>query len=234
LQTITKKHGYAVVTPILAGTGGSTFQMKPRPANKPFFTLLSQNRTNVIRPLLAPVIIRQFGNSVGHAVNSPSGTITAGGGGKSQLLAPTLIQMGYGERPGQAPRVLKLENPLGTVTAGGGKFAVTTAFLAKHYGGNYTGPGVGVDEPAHAVTTVDHHALVTSHLVMLRGTCKDGRVVNAPAPGLTAGGLHVGNVETTLTTEEGGEYPHAAAVREFLRKRRFWVRGNRRHRLPDH
>lgn len=53
---------------------------------------------------------------------------------------PTLIQMGYGERPGQDPRVLQLDNPLGTVTAGGNKFATVSAFLAKHYGGNYQGP----------------------------------------------------------------------------------------------
>lgn len=50
---------------------------------------------------------------------------------------PTLIQMGYGERPGQDPRVLQLDNPLGTVTAGGNKFATVSAFTAKHYGGNY-------------------------------------------------------------------------------------------------
>lgn len=37
---------------------------------------------------------------------------------------------------------------------------------------------------------------------MLRGTCRDGRVVDAPAPGLTAGGLHVGNVETHLAVDE--------------------------------
>jgi len=36
-------------------------------------------------------------------VDEPSATVTAGGGGKSQLVMPTLIQMGYGERPGQAP-----------------------------------------------------------------------------------------------------------------------------------
>lgn len=59
-----------------------------------------------------------------------------------------------------------------------------------------------MDAPAHTVTTTDHHGLVTSHLVMLRGTCRDGRVVDAPAPGLTAGGLHVGNVETHLAVDE--------------------------------
>ncbi|GAL60329.1 putative C-5 cytosine-specific DNA methylase [Pseudescherichia vulneris NBRC 102420] len=205
LQTITKTHGYAIATPVMAplfaGTGGSTFQMKPRPVDKPFFTLLTQNRTNVIAPVLAPLIARQFGASVGHRADEPSATVTAGGGGKSQLVTPTLIQMGYGERPGQDPRVPGLHKPLGTVVAGGGKFGLVAANLVKHFGGNYQGAGVALDEPAHTVTTTDHHGLLTSHLVMLRGTCKDGRVVDTPAPGLTAGGLHVGEVKTTLAVE---------------------------------
>ncbi|EHZ8827378.1 DNA cytosine methyltransferase [Salmonella enterica] len=196
LQTITKTHGYALVTPFIAGNGGSEYQAKPRPLDKPAHTILKQSRAC----LVAPVIARQFGASVGHRADEPSATITAGGGGKSQLVTPTLIQMGYGERPGQEPRVLRLDNPLGTVTAGGNKFATVSAFLAKHYGGNYTGPGVSMDEPAHSVTTVDHHAVVASHLVKLRGTCRDGQRLDVPMPTITAGGQHVGEVRTFLET----------------------------------
>lgn len=221
LQTITKTHGYAIATPVMAplfaGTGGSTFQMKPRPVDKPFFTLLTQNRTNVIAPVLAPLIARQFGASVGHRADEPSATVTAGGGGKSQLVCPTLIQMGYGERPGQEPRVLQMNNPLGTVTAGGNKFAMVAANLVKHYGGNYTGPGIGLDEPAHSVTTVDHHALVASHLVKLRGTCRDGQCTDRPMPTVTAGGLHVGEVKTTLAVEVYDKQ-RADQVLTFLRQ----------------
>lgn len=186
----------AALTPFLAGNGGSEYQAKPRPLNKPAHTILKQSHAC----LVAPIIARQFGASVGHRADEPSATITAGGGGKSQLVTPTLIQMGYGERPGQEPRVLKLDNPLGTVTAGGNKFATVSAFLAKHYGGNYSGPGVGLDEPTHSVTTVDHHAVVASHLVKLRGTCRDGQSLDAPMPTITAGGQHVGEVRTFLET----------------------------------
>lgn len=165
--------------------------------------------------MVAPVIARQFGASIGHRADEPSATITAGGGGKSQLVTATLIQMGYGERVGQSPRVLNLGKPLGTVTAGGNKFAVTTAFLAKHYGGNYTGPGVALDEPAHSVTTVDHHALVTSHLVKLRGTCRDGQRTDEPMPTITAGGQHVGEVSALLAANDYDER-RADQVKEFL------------------
>lgn len=203
----------AALTPFVAGNGGSEYQAKPRALDKPAHTILKQSRACVV----APVIARQFGASVGHRADEPSATITAGGGGKSQLVMPTLIQMGYGERPGQAPRVLSLDNPMGTVTAGGNKFATVSAFLAKHYGGNYQGAGVGMEEPMHSVTTVDHHAAVTSHLVMLRGTCRDGRVVDAPAPGLTAGGTHVGEVKTMLAVE-GYDEERAQLVLEFMRE----------------
>ncbi|SUW63456.1 DNA (cytosine-5-)-methyltransferase [Buttiauxella agrestis] len=163
-----------ILSPFLAGNGGGEYQAKPRPLDKPAHTILKESHACVV----APVIARQFGNSIGHQIDEPSATITAGGGGKSQLV---------------------------------------TANLVKHFGGNYSGPGVSMDEPVHSVTTVDHHALVTSHLVMLRGTCKDGRVVDAPAPGLTAGGLHVGNVETYLAVDEYDEQ-RAEQVSAFLRE----------------
>ncbi|WP_312465545.1 DNA cytosine methyltransferase [Atlantibacter hermannii] len=203
----------AALTPFLAGNGGSEYQAKPRPLDKPAHTILKESRSCVV----APVIARQFGASIGHRADEPSATITAGGGGKSQLVTSTLIQMGYGERPGQQPRVLQLDNPLGTVTAGGNKFATVSAFLAKHYGGNYSGPGVGLDEPAHSVTTVDHHAVVASHLVKLRGTCRDGQRTNEPMPTITAGGLHVGEVETMLAVESYDEQRAAQAL-AFLRE----------------
>ncbi len=210
LQTITKKHGYAVAVPHLTKfRTGATGQNVTDPAH----TILKQSRAC----LVAPVITRQFGASIGHRADEPGATVTAGGGGKSQLTTATLIQMGYGERPGQQPRVLQLGKPLGTVTAGGGKFAITSAFLAKHYGGNYTGPGVGLEEPAHSITTVDHHAVVASHLVKLRGTCRDGQPVSEPMPTITAGGLHVGEVKTTLAVDEYDEH-RAQQTLEFLRE----------------
>lgn len=249
LQTITKTPGYAIavphLTPFLAGSGGSEYQAKPRPLDKPVHTILKQSRACVV----APVIARQFGASTGHRADEPSATITAGGGGKSQLVVPTLIQTGYGERPGQHPRVPGLDKPLGTVVAGGCKHAVVGAFLAKHYGGNYTGPGVGLDEPTHSVTTVDHHAVVaahlmvnntghpggsvdspahtvttgnhhavvTSHLVHLRGFCKDGQKMDQPVPTITAGGQHVGEVKTTLAVEHYDEQ-RAQQTLAFLRE----------------
>jgi len=203
----------AALSPFLAGNGGSEYQAKPRPLDKPAHTILKESRSCVV----APVIARQFGASIGHGADEPSATVTAGGGGKSQLVTSTLIQMGYGERLGQQPRVLQLEKPLGNVVAGGGKFGLVAANLVKHFGGNYQGAGVPLDEPAHTVTTTDHHGLVTSHLVKLRGTCRDGQRTDEPMPTITAGGLHVGEVETMLAFESYDEQ-RADQVLAFLRQ----------------
>lgn len=90
-------------------------------------------------------------------------------GGHHAVIAPTLIQTGYGERTGQAPRVPGLDKPLCTVVAGGAKHALVCAFFAKHFGGNYTGPGAPMTDPMHTVTTQDHHALVTAFLTKYYG-----------------------------------------------------------------
>ncbi|EOC9359679.1 DNA cytosine methyltransferase [Enterobacter hormaechei] len=221
LQTITKKHGYAIAVPHLTKfRTGATGQEVTEPV--PTITSGTSKRPGgnghalgMVEAALTPFVGRQFGASVGHRADEPSATITAGGGGKSQLVMPTLIQMGYGERQGQEPRVLQLDNPLGTVTAGGNKFATVSAFLAKHYGGNYQGAGVSMDEPMHSVTTVDHHAAVTSHLVKLRGTCRDGQRTDQPMPTVTAGGTHVGEVKTLLAVD-GYNEQRAQQTLEFL------------------
>jgi DNA (cytosine-5)-methyltransferase 1 len=160
------------------------------------------------------VIARQFGNSIGHRADEPGATVTAGGGGKSQLVSATMIQMGYGERKGQAPRILQIGKPLGTVTAGGNKFAVVAANLVKHFGGNYSGSGLALDEPVHTVTTTDHHALVTSSIVKMRGT-NIGQPTDTPLQTVTAGGLHFGEVRTMLAENEYDEH-RAGQVAAFL------------------
>lgn len=77
--------------------------------------------------------------------------------------------------------------PLRTICANvkGGHFALVTAFLAKHYGGNYSGPGVNLRDPMGTITTVDHHALVQAFLVKFYGNEKDGCDLNSPMHTIT-------------------------------------------------
>lgn len=89
--------------------------------------------------------------------------------------AHTLVQTGYGERKGQAPRALDLGSPMGTIVAGGAKQALVAAFLAKHYGGNET-PGSSLERPFDTITCKDHHALVAAFLTKFYGTGTGQRV----------------------------------------------------------
>lgn len=91
--------------------------------------------------------------------------------GSTALSASTLIQTGYGERPGQAPRVPGLDKPLGTLV-GGQKHALVTAFMAKHYGG-VVGHGLH-GEPLHTVTPSDHNSLVTASMVTIDNKSSTG------------------------------------------------------------
>lgn len=116
------------------------------------------------------------------------------------LAVPTLVQTGYGERAGQAPRVPGLDKPLGTVV-GGQKHALVAAFLAKHYGGVV---GTDLRQPAGTVTTVDHHALVAASMVKLRGT-SSAVPASDPLHTISAGGEHHAAVAAFLTAYYGSD-----------------------------
>lgn len=115
---------------------------------------------------------------------APLATITTAKRGEQALVAATLIQTSYGERPSQAPRVPGLGKPLGTVVAGGTKHAVVAAFLAKHYGGHES-PGASLDKPTSTITTQDHHHLVTAQLVGCGGRAAQSRPRDAGEPAAT-------------------------------------------------
>jgi len=83
---------------------------------------------NCAAPALVPVThTRDTAFDVTNALR----TITTAKGGETALMAAHLVQMGYGERPGQAPRSLDPRGSLGTITAGGQKFAAAGAFLVQ-------------------------------------------------------------------------------------------------------
>ena len=95
------------------------------------------------------------------SVRDPVGTVTASGGGQAVAMG-TLVQMGYGEREGQAPRALDARQPLGTVV-GAGKFAAVTAFVEQANGGFNATPARDAREPLSTSTaTGSQQRLVTA------------------------------------------------------------------------
>ena len=150
-------------------------------------------------------------------VDQPLNTVTAWPrGGSFALASPSLVQVGYGERAGQSPRVPGLGKPLGTVVAGGIKHAVTTAFLEQANGGFNTMHSRGMDETVSTVTnTGSQQRLVTANLVTLRKN-STGRGMDAVVPTLTAGAEHHALVECTLSPEvEAGALRCAAFLMKY-------------------
>lgn len=140
------------------------------------------------RPFIVPVTHQ--GSDRLHSVDDPFRTITAARRGELAFASPSLIQVGYGERTGQSPRVPGADKPLGTVVAGGGKHAVATAFLEQANGGFNTMLSRGMDQTVSTVTNSgSQQRLVTANLVHLRGNC-DARDVEDPLHTVSAGGTH--------------------------------------------
>jgi DNA (cytosine-5)-methyltransferase 1 len=132
------------------------------------------------------VPVTHHGDNRVHSINEPLRTVTSAQRGEFALAAPTLIQTGYGERPGQAPRVPGLDKPLGTAVDGQ-KHALVAAFLAKHFGDRGQRPGSQMDEPVSTVTTSDHNALVSAHVTKFRSG-STGTTLDEPLHTITAGG----------------------------------------------
>ncbi|NOK06213.1 MULTISPECIES: DNA cytosine methyltransferase [Myxococcus] len=184
--------------PFIVGCGGRAGQTPPTPVGAPVGTITAKND----RALVVPSIVKvNHGGQAdrGEPIDAPLSTVTAARRGHA-LVAPTLVQTGYGERPGQRARYLDLHEPLGTVVADGQKHALVTSFLAKHYGGVVGVPFDG--RPMDTITATDHHSLAAATLLKVQGESA-GWDVRTPMPTIVAGGNHVAEVRAFLTTYYG-------------------------------
>lgn len=168
-------------------------------------------------PFILP--ITHTGSDRVNDVRAPLRTITTSHRGEHALVAPTLVQMGYGERPGQAARALDLQQPLGTVVAGGLKHGLAAVYLAQQNGGfnDLRGtPGRDAREPVSTISSKgSHQQVVAAHLATLRhhSTGTDAR---DPLSTMTAGGEHHALVECTLSPElESGALRVAAFLMRY-------------------
>ncbi|MDH0308486.1 DNA cytosine methyltransferase [Aeromonas caviae] len=188
LQTITQSPGFAVVQPTLAPfitEFANASNQRNMPTDEPLRTICAQVKGGHFA-LVAPVIARQFGNSVGQSVEDPLGTVMAKAD-KSQLVTAFLAKHYTGvvgaELTQPLPTVTTVDHnalvtshlvklrgtcqhgqpvtePMPTVTAGGLHIGEVRAFLLKYYGTNIGHPA---DEPLQTVTTKHRFGLVTVH-----------------------------------------------------------------------
>lgn len=157
----------------------------------------------LVVPTLAPFITEHANGSSQRnmAASDPLRTQCAQvKGGHFALVAPTLVQTGYGEREGQKPRILDLHQPLGTVVSCGQKHALVAAFLAKHFSGVI---GAELTNPLPTVTATDHNSPVAVHLLNLKGSDRRSRRADEPLSTVCAGGTHAAAVAAFLAPYYG-------------------------------
>lgn len=103
--------------------------------------------------VVAANVVRQFGNSDAASANEPVGTVTAGGGGKTQLVASNLVKL-RGTCKDRQP----LDQPCATISAQGTHLAEVRAFLVKYY--SEGGQDQSLFDPIHTIPTKDRMGLV--------------------------------------------------------------------------
>ena len=149
---------------------------------------------------LAPVLSRQFGNSIGQSVDAPHPTITQCN--HDALVKAVCIAKHYGGVVGHG-----MQQPLGTVTSID-HHSLVSACLTKYYGKSAC---AGVGEPLHTLTSKEHMALTSACLVKYYGTAKAADV-GKPMHTITAK-ARMGLVGAQM----GGEAGRYEQVQEFLR-----------------
>lgn len=175
-------------------------EFRGQPINEPLRTQTTENRHALVTAQLEPVASQSD-----DAVDDEDIT----------LAAPHII--GIDHRGAGDSCAWHVKAPITTITAEARHAVVSTklapvgtskkvtdnrkkvtAFLKKYCGKELTGKvlrkGAGGDSP---------DLVEASHLVKLRGTCKDGQPVTKPMPTFTAGGTHVAEVRSYMVKYNG-------------------------------
>jgi len=191
--------------------GRSIFD-RPRPLADATMRRIAKGLVRHVLEADEPFFLTEFANASNGrtwSAGEPLRTQCAGvKGGHFALVAPTLVQTGYGERPGQSPRALDIHKPLGVAVAGGVKHALVAAFLEQACSGYYNGAGQDLRKPAPTVCAKGSiQRLATANLVTLRNNMA-GADAREPLATIAAGGEH-----HALMTCELSEEQQAGALR---------------------
>lgn len=193
---------------------------RPKPLAEATLRRIAKGVKRYVLDTASPFVMRigQMGSAGDHvrSAGQPLSTITTGP--EHALIAPTLVQAGYGERIGQAPRALDLHAPLGTVVAGGVKHAMAAAYLAQMNGGYFDGAGRAAKEPLSTITgTGTQQQLVAATLTHAysSNTCGGEGDLRKPAKTITTGGHHALLECALLPDDEAGALRVAAFLTRY-------------------
>ena len=155
ILTITGKHGYGVVEPILAPiidkAYGGNYHGNGSRADEPIDTITTVDHNRLVVPTLIQYHSETSQGEVrGQTIKEPIMTVD---GSNRYGLVTSFLSKFYKTCIGQDER-----EPLHTVTTSAGHFGEVRAFLIKYYG---DATGQDIEQPLDTVTTKDRFGLVT-------------------------------------------------------------------------
>lgn len=228
MQTITAKHGYGVVSPVISPiTVTNTTNSVGSPASEPVHTVTTAGNQMLVAPALTAIGQTGWGDR-GRDIRDP--THTAVSKAEECLIAASLLQ--YHSEQSERVRGQAVDGPLMTIDAAN-RYGLVGASLMKYYGSTvhgqdvneplhtvtskdteglvaaylskFYGGVVGADaaDPLQTVTAIDHNALGFASLMKLKGQ-EIGSDVENPLPTITAGGTHHAAIITTVVPAMDG------------------------------
>lgn len=210
--------GLSLFTPHLLSMKGTARRDSATCAPHPTI-LAGGGHSALVAPLLT--YAQQGGNT--RPMTGPHHTICASKKDQNQIIAPVLVQSGYGEAKGQAPRSLDIGKPLGTIVAGGIKHATAAAYLAQH---NTGVTGHDARDPLSSVTqTGSHQTPIAAFFAKYYGT-GDGAKHSDPCHTITVKDRFAHTqAELQAPPFEPHHTERARQVAEFLRAHGAWDGG---------
>ncbi|MDD3814419.1 MAG: DNA cytosine methyltransferase [Desulfocapsaceae bacterium] len=166
--------------------------------NEPLPTITAAHRGELA--MVVPVCTEHANASSPRCMpaDEPLRTICASTKGGHHALIEAFLAKHNGKSVGSGT-----DEPATTIT-GKSKDSLVTAHLVRQFGQSV---GSSPVDPVGTITSggLGKTGLVTSHLVKLRGTCRDGQEVTRPMPTITASGTHVGEVRAFLLKYYGSD-----------------------------
>ena len=161
--------------------------------------------------VIAPVLSYAQQGGANRSVEDPAHTITASKKDQNLVVVPSLV--GCGGRAGQS-RPRGGDEPGAPLTDKAG-VCVTAAFLAQHnndsrrVGG--VNPGRPAEEPISTITQAPQQAVVSAHLMSMKGSDRRDRPVDEPHATVCAEGQHSAVVVPHLMTMRNAAKPFNGA-----------------------
>ncbi|RCK40456.1 DNA cytosine methyltransferase [Thalassospira xiamenensis] len=192
------RDGHGLVTPFIQHIQHASNENGTMPADEPLRTVTATPKGGGMAVACAFMAQHNNTSADSRALHAPVSTVTQTGS-QQAVVAAHITKFRNGATG------CDMAEPIPTVTSGGkmarpggaNPIGVVAVHLDRQFGAS---KGADPKDPAPTVTADGQGktALCTSHLVKLRGTCKDGQPVTEPAPTVTAGGFHVGEVRAFL------------------------------------